>query len=121
MAMADPKKVKVDGSTEVDLPRVSTGDRHSEYQSADGLIEAIVSTENGKRKRHMSRINLSKLTESPTFTGQKEEVSASAYLVVDRPITGFTTTELVNLVSGLITDLTASTNTNLKKLVQEES
>jgi hypothetical protein len=121
MAFADPQKVKVDGSTETECPRVDTGNFESTYLSADGLVRLKLATTNGRRKRHTARIDLSKITTDPFDTTQNEEVSTSAYLVVDRPISGFTNEELKKLVEGLVGFLSASTYSATKKLLGSES
>lgn len=121
MAFSDPQKVKVDGSTEVEVPRVNTGNFESEYLSSDGLVKLKLSTANGRRKRHVARIDLSKITTDPFDTSQNVEVSTSAYLVVDRPLAGFTNEELKKLVEGLVGFLSASTYSATKKLLASES
>lgn len=90
MAFSDPQKVKVDGTNEVELPRVDTGSFASEYLSNDSLIALKLSTANGRRKRHVARIDLTKVIASVLNPSQNEEVSTSAYLVVDRPLSGYT-------------------------------
>lgn len=121
MAFSDPQKVKVDGSTEVELPRVDTGSFSSEYLSSDGLTTLKLSTSNGRRKRHVARIDLSKITTDPFDTTQNVTVSTSAYVVVDRPLAGFTNEELKKLVEGLVGFLSASTYSATKKLLGSES
>lgn len=120
MAFADPQKVKVT-ETEVELPRVNTGSFKSEYLSADGLTELILSTANGRRKRHMARVNLTKIVPSVLNSSQNEEVSSSVYVVIDRPVTGFTNAELKKVVEGLVTFLSASTYSATNKLLGSES
>jgi hypothetical protein len=121
MAFTDPIKVKVDGSNEVECPRVNTGNFSSEYLSADDTISVKLSTANGKRKRHVARIDLSKITADPFDDTQNVEVSTSAYLVVDKPLAGFTNEELKKLVEGLVGFLSASSYSATKKLRASES
>jgi hypothetical protein len=121
MAFTDPIKVKVDGSNEVECPRVNTGNFSSEYLSADDTISVKLSTANGKRKRHVARIDLSKITADPFDDTQNVEVSTSAYLVVDKPLAGFTNEELKKLVEGLVGFLSASSYSATKKLLASES
>lgn len=118
MAFSDPIKVKFDNSTETECPRVSTGAFESEYMSADGTGRVKIATSNGRRKRHQFRLDLSKITADPFDTTQNVEIGTSAYLVVDRPLAGFTNTELVKLVEGLKTVLTEA---NIKKLLASEN
>jgi hypothetical protein len=121
VAFADPQKVKVDGTTEVELPRVVTGNFESEYLSSDGTIDLKLSTSNGRRKRHVARIDLSKVIASTITPRQNEEGATSAYLVVDRPLSGYTTEELRKLVEGLVNFLSAGTYSATKKLLGSES
>jgi len=118
MSFADPSKVKVDGATEVELPRVTVGDKTSSYQNSDGSVELVLTTRKGRRTRHEGRINLSKVIPSTLIPSQNEEVSTSAYLVVDRPLSGYTNEELRKLVEGLKTFFTEA---NIKKLLGAES
>jgi hypothetical protein len=118
---SDPQKVKVDGSTEVTVPRVDSGSFKSVYLSEDGSVKLTLSTQNGRRKRHVCRIDLSKIIASTLNPSQNEEVSTSAYLVIDRPLSGYTATELKKLVEGLVGFLSASTYSATTKLLGSES
>lgn len=123
MSFTDPQKPKFDNSTETECPRISTGVLQSKYQSEDGLKVVSISTIETKksRKRHTYRMDLSKLTTDPHDTTQNIEVGASAYVVVDRPIAGFTNEELKKLTEGLCAILTASSGANIKKLIASEN
>lgn len=120
MALADPQKIKVT-ATEATCPRVDTGNFASQYLNSDGTVRIRVSTTNGKRKRHMVRVDLNKITTDPLVPAENEEVSSSCYLVVDRPITGFTNEELQKVVEGLVTYLSASTYAVTKAVLGSES
>lgn len=120
MAFADPQKIKV-AESEVELPRVSTGEFKSEYATNDNLTHIKISTTNGRRKRHVFRVDLSKVIASVLTPSQNEEVSTSAYLVVDRPLSGFTNAELKKVVEGLIASLSASSYSAVTKLLGSES
>lgn len=121
MAFADPQTIKPDGTTTVTLPRVDTGSFQSDYLSSDGLTELKIATTNGRRKRHSIRLNLKKVAASVLTPSQNEEVSSSVYLVVDRPLSGYTNEELRKAAEGLTTFLTASEGAALKKLLGSES
>ena len=122
MALSDPQKVKVDGETEVTLPRVNTGSFSSDYRNEDSTVGLKVSTtENGKRRRHLVRIDLSKISTDPFDTSQNVTNSSSVYLVVDRPIAGYTNEELKEAVEGLVGLLSASTYSVTKKVLGSES
>ena len=121
MAFADPQKIKVRAAGEDTLPRVDTGDFSSEYLSSDALVALKLATSNGRRKRHVARVDLSKIIASVLNPAQNEEASASAYLVIDRPISGFTNKELKELAEGLVTFLSASSYSATEKLLGSES
>jgi len=121
MSFTDPQIVKTDGSTETALPRVSSGQYASEYLSADGLTRMTISTQEGRRKRHLVRLDLKKVIASVINPSQNEEVSSSVYLVVDRPLSGYTNEELRKVVEGLVGFLSASTYSATKKVLGSES
>jgi hypothetical protein len=121
MAFADPQKVKI-GAKESTLPRVSSGNFTSLYQSEDGLVKlSAATTSNGKRKRQVFRLDQNKITTDPFDTTQNVELGASVYLVADRPLAGFTNTEMLEMVTALTELGAASTNTVYKKFLASES
>lgn len=111
MALTDPQKFKEVAGTEVEAARVSTGDFKSIYETSDGLVKLSISTQEtaNNRKRHLVRIDVSKLATNVYEESKKQEVSTSVYLVVDRPVNGFTVAENKKLVEGLVGLLSAST------------
>ncbi|DAD52066.1 coat protein [ssRNA phage Esthiorhiza.2_17] len=123
MALTDPQKFKEVAGTEVTAPRVSTGDFKSVYETSDGLNKLTISTtETGQnRKRHLVRIDVSKLTTNIYEETKKQEVSSSVYLVIDRPIAGYTVAEMKKLVEGLVGLLSASTYSLTEKVLGSES
>jgi hypothetical protein len=123
VALTDPQKFKEAAGTEVTAPRVSTGDYKSIYQTSDGLNVLTVSTltSNASRKRHMVRIDTSKLATDPFEETKKKYVSMSAYVVIDRPDSGFTAAEAKKLVEGLSGLLSASTFSVAEKAIAGES
>lgn len=123
MALADPLKFKEESGTEVEAPRIAVGDRSSRYSTSDGLSRASVSTtETSKsRLRHLVRLDTSKLTTDIYDESKKQAVDMSAYLVVDRPVNGFTTEEAKKLVEGLTGLLSASSHSVVAKVLGGES
>jgi hypothetical protein len=122
MALADPQAIKVTEAGSVSLPRVSTGDFKSLYQSEDGLLKlSVATTSNGKRKRQVFRVDRNKITADPFDTTQNVEISASCYTVVDRPLSGFTNKEALEMVTGLNELGAASTNKVFKQWLASES
>ncbi len=120
MAFADPQSIKISGTT-TSLPRVSVGDFKSVYESADGLIKVLASTQNGRRLRQTFRVDVSKITSDPFIPAQNVEVSMSTYLVFDRPLVGFSNTEAKAVYDGFIEALQASSSVLVTKLLGSES
>ena len=101
MALADPQSIKINGVT-TSLPRVSTGDFKSIYESADGLIKLSLSTVSGKRKRQVVRVDVSKIAADPLIATNNVEYSMSTYVVFDRPMVGYTNAEAKQVYDGLM-------------------
>ena len=123
MALTDPQKFKEAAGTEVTAPRVSTGDFKSIYETSDGLTKLTLSTteSNSNRKRHLLRIDVDKLATNVYEESKKQSVSMSAYVVIDRPVNGFTNAEAKKLVEGLVGLLSASTYSVTEKVIGGES
>ncbi|DAD51868.1 coat protein [ssRNA phage Gerhypos.4_55] len=123
MALTDPQKFKEAAGTEVTAPRVSSGDFKSIYETSDGLTKLTLSTieSQSNRKRHMVRIDVEKLATNVYEESKKQSVSMSAYVVIDRPVNGFTNAEAKKLVEGLVGLLSASTYSVTEKVLGGES
>ena len=123
MALTDPQEFKEVAGTEVTAPRVSSGDFKSVYSTSDGLNKLTLSTsETGSnRRRHLVRIDVEKLTTNIYEESKKQAVSMSVYLVVDRPVNGYTVAEAKKLVEGLVGLLSASTYSLTEKVLGGES
>lgn len=119
MAYSDPQSVTI-GSA-ISLPRTGQGVNQGAFTSSDGNAALIVSHNYGNRYRRTARVNFSKIAADPLISAQNIKYSASAYIVLDVPVTGFTVAEQVQLITGLTTWLTASTNANATKLAGGES
>jgi hypothetical protein len=116
MALADPQSIKISGVT-TSLPRVSTGDFKSVYESADGLIKLSLATEEGRRLRQVVRVDINKITADPFIPAQNVEISTSLYLVFDRPKVGWTNAEAKAVYDGFIEALQASSSVLITKLL----
>ena len=123
MALTDPQKFKEVAGTEVTAPRVSTGDFKSIYETSDGLNKLTLSTSesNSNRRRHLVRIDVEKLATNIYEESKKQAVSMSVYLVVDRPVNGYSVAEAKKLVEGLVGLLSASTYALTEKVLGGES
>jgi hypothetical protein len=120
MALADPQSVKINGVS-TSLPRVSTGDFKSVYESADGLIKVSLSTQDSKRKRQTARIDVTKVTTDPFIPAQNVEVSMSCYVVFDRPPAGFSNKDALQVYEGFVEAINAGTFKIVSQLLGSES
>lgn len=123
MALTDPQIFKEVKAEAVTAPRVSTGNFNSIYETSDGQNVLTVSTQEtaGSRKRHLVRIDVSKITTNPYEETKKQTVSMSVYLVIDRPVAGFTVEEAEKLVEGLVGLLSATSYSLTTKVLGSES
>jgi hypothetical protein len=102
MAFADPQSVTVNAVAQ-SMPRVSTGGTKSTYRKADGTFTLTIShTESKDRVRSMARIDQKSVVPDP-LTSVNDYETLSFYLVLDRPIYGFTQTQVDQLVTGIKT------------------
>jgi len=120
MAFADPQKVKI-GASEKTLPRVNTGNFSSTYLSSDGLTKLTISTQVGKRKRHTYRVDVEKTTADPFIPADNVAVSMSTYVVIDRPLVGYSNAEALEVVVGMLNAAIESEDSDLVKLLGSES
>lgn len=106
MALSDPQSVTIDG-TAFSLARVIAVDGKSQYNSADGNVRLVILQSNGKRKRTAFRLEQTKVASDP-LTAVNAYVDDAVYLMVDRPLAGFSVAEIVKQVTGLVGLLSAS-------------
>jgi hypothetical protein len=118
MAYTDPQSVTI--GTAQSLPRTGQGLDSGTFTKDDGTVALRVSHSRGKRVRSTARVDFAKIAADPLITGTNLRLGASVYVVVDRPVNGFTPAEIVQVITGLTTWLTASTNANATKLVGGE-
>jgi hypothetical protein len=119
MAYSDPQSVTI-GSAQ-SLARTGQGNNSGVFTKDDGTVQLNVAHAYNKRTRRTARIQFSKVVADPLVTGTNLRLSSSVYIVLDTPISGFTVAEQVQLITGLTTWLTASTNANATKLAGGES
>lgn len=120
MALADPQSVTVGGSAAT-LARTSTGTNTSSYSKDDGTVLMSVAHNYGRRYRRTARITSNKIATDPLITGVNVRLSASAYVVLDVPSSGFSALEQKELLLAIATWLSASTGANATKLVGGEN
>jgi hypothetical protein len=115
---SDPQTVTVDSVAQT-LPAISREKSKSVYKEDVGEYSLEIShQETGKRIRSVVRLNRVKVTSDPFIPAQNVQVSHSAYLVIDRPVAGFSASELDLDVAGLVAWLSS---TNVLKVLGGES
>jgi len=120
MSFTDPQTITISAVT-TPLPRVSVGDDKSEYQSGDGLLTLSASHTYGKRTRRMVRFDTSKLAPDAFRPSENVKVSMSNYIVFDLPTAGYTPAEALAVWVGFKTQLAASSDALIVKLLGGES
>lgn len=117
--LSDPQSITINAVAN-SLPRVINGPPSS-YMKDDGNVTLTVGHQFGKRTRSTVRLDFRKIAADPLVSAQSIEYGMSAYLVVDRPKTGFTLVEAKQIVDGLTAWLTASSGANTTKVLGGES
>jgi hypothetical protein len=123
MSFSDPQSVTYPApiSATVSLPRTSSGDGKSTYQSNDGLHRLTASSLYKGRTRRLLRLDYTKISADVFLPATNVEKNMAAYLVFDIPKTGFTNAEQLAVYSALKGAMTASTDALIVKLLGGES
>lgn len=118
--LADPQSLTLSQGAKT-AARVLTGTTRGRFVAPDGTATLEVETDGtANRQRTIVRVVDQKVAADP-LTAVMQKVSASATLTINRPLATFTEAEIVSLVAGLTTWLTAGTNANLKKVIGGEN
>jgi len=120
MAFADPQSVDP-GAGAVSLPRTGTGPGTGEFTSADGTLVLSIRHNRGKRIASSAQVRLSKLVSDPLRPADYKPVEAFITISVNKPLQGFTSTELLTFLNGFIANMAAGTDLNKKKLLGLEN
>lgn len=119
MALTDPLAITI-GGVAYSLSRTVTEPRKATYVDPTGLVREVPSQVANGRLSHVMTLGVSKIAPDP-ISAVNKQIAASLQVSFIRPLVGFSTTELVNMYVGLNTQLTASTNALLIKLINGES
>jgi hypothetical protein len=122
MAFSDPQSVTI-GTTPgaVSLPRTSNGVNTGGFTANDASVALNIAHAYGKRTRRTARIDYSKIAPDPLISANNIKYSASCYVVVDQPVTGFSAGEIKDLATALSTWLTASSGAHITQLAGGEN
>jgi hypothetical protein len=120
MSFADPQTVTINGVGST-LARTSSGVNVGAFASSDGTVKMDISSQYGKRIRRTARLTHSKYAADPTNSTINVPRSMSAYIVVDTPLQGYSTTEQKQIVDAFTAWLTASTSAKVLQLLGGEN
>lgn len=120
MSFADPQTVTINAVAN-SLPRTSSGTNSGVFTKDDGTIHLTVSHAYGKRTRSTIRLDHQKVAPDPFVSNVNVSRSTSVYIVVDRPVDGYTNAEVKQVVDGLTAYLTASSGARVTQLLGGEN
>lgn len=106
---SDPQSVTVN-TVAKSLPRTGASLNTSKYQTADKAIALSVTQTSGRRSQSRVRLDDSKIVIDPFASDRSLPVGMSVYTVVDTPLTGYSSTEIVERIIALADWLKAGTN-----------
>lgn len=116
--LSDPQSITVSGSAK-SMPRTSVGDQTAHYANSDDTFQLdVVHRASGKdRVQHIVTFKQQKVVPDP-LTAVNDYDNCSIRISIDRPLAGWTSTELDALWSGL---KTWADSTLIGKLYGKES
>jgi hypothetical protein len=120
MAFTDPQTITISGVTS-SLPNTSVNGSTKKYTSSDGLIELEASHAYGRRTRRVIRLNHTKVSADLYLPETNVKHGMSVYTVFDLPPVGYTNAEALAIWVGFNTQLEATTNELVTKLLGGES
>lgn len=109
---ADPQSITVN-SVAQSMPRIETSGTSSKYSKDDETFKLNIShTKTNDRIRSMARVDQRAIVPDP-LTAVNDYETLGVYLVIDRPIVGFTATQVDYVVQALKTWLSTANVTKL--------
>lgn len=117
MAFADPQSITVNAVAQ-SMPRIETAGTSAKYSKDDETFKLAIShTKTTDRVRTMVRVDQRAIVPDP-LTSVNDYENLGVYVVIDRPIVGFTSAQVDYVVQALKAWLT---NANVVKLYGLES
>lgn len=122
MAMPDPITVTI-GGTAYTLARIQTGTTEGKFQDASKKVTLSFTPTVTRSKRTVvaARLTVRKVTTDPLVSTTNVEVSQTVTVAFNLPSVGFSMDECVGTFAALTSMLSAADNTQLKKLINQES
>ncbi|DAD52304.1 coat protein [ssRNA phage SRR6960799_34] len=119
--LADPQSITVNAVAQP-LPATSRGVDVSTYMKDDGSYKLTIGHQyRAERNRFTVRIDAVKTAADPLASANNKIYSHSVYLVMDKPVVGYTNTEVAQVVAALAAWLTASSGANVTKVLGGET
>lgn len=119
--LADPQSVPYPTAGTKSLARNSTGPGAAAlYATDDQLSQLQIShlQTKGGRTRRLVKLTYNKTAADPIIPAQNKQFSASVSIVFDVPtLYGFTGAEVLDVYKGLVANLAASSDTNVKAII----
>jgi hypothetical protein len=106
------------GGTAKSCARIRTDGYASEYATSDGLYKLKITHTRGSRTRTEVRGDIVSTYTDPN-TGLASEITTSAYVVINRPLAGFTNTQIKGVLFAICGF--AGVTANADKLLALES
>jgi len=105
---ADPQSVTVNAVAQ-SLPAVARNDTSSKYMKDDGSYTLTVSHQyKVDRNRFTVRLDATKVAADPLTSANNRVYSQSCYIVMDKPVVGYSNAETKDLALALATWLTSA-------------
>jgi len=114
---ADPQTITVNAVAQT-LPANERNGGSSLYKKDDDTYKLTISHAYGKRKRFTVRIDAQKIAPDPLAAANNQLYTASAYLVMDVPLVGYTNAEARDIATALSS---WATSANLLKVLGGET
>jgi len=117
--LTDPQSVTINAVAN-SLPRISTAVNSGSFQKDDTTVKLDVSHQYGKRTRRLVKLTHSKIAADPLMS-TNNRYSMSVGLTIDTPVTGYTVAEAKQVVDAVAAWLTASSGSNITKVLGGEN
>jgi hypothetical protein len=114
---ADPQSVTVNAVAQ-SLPATARNGTSSEYTKDDQSYKLTVGHQYGNRHRFTVRLDANKIAADPLASANNQRYSSSVYLVMDKPVVGYTNAEIRDIAAALTAWATSS---NLLKVLGGET
>lgn len=115
---SDPQSVTVSAVAQ-SLPAISRNGDNSVYQKDDGSYKLTIAHRYlTERSRFTVRLDSNKIAADPLTSANNKVYSTSVYVVIDKPIAGYTNAEVKEIALALTAFLTSA---NLLKVIGGET